>query len=34
MHFLNTKDVDLNALIEAALRFKRGEDRSQPLAGK
>ncbi len=34
MHFLNTKDVDLNALIEAALRFKRGEDRSQPLVGK
>ena len=34
MHFLSTKDVDLNALIEAALRFKRGEDRSQPLAGK
>ena len=34
MHFLNTFDVDLNRLIESALRFKRGEDRSQPLAGK
>jgi N-acetylornithine carbamoyltransferase len=34
MHFLSTKDVDLNVLIESALRFKRGEDRSQPLAGK
>ena len=34
MHFLSTKDVDLNGLIESALRFKRGEDRSQPLAGK
>jgi N-acetylornithine carbamoyltransferase len=34
MHFLSTKDVDLNGLIESALRFKRREDRSQPLAGK
>src|SRR5687767_6538268 len=34
MHFLSTKDVDLNALIESAMRFKRGDDRSQPLAGK
>ena len=34
MHFLSTKGVDLNRLIESALRFKRGEDRSQPLAGK
>ena len=34
MHYLSTKDVDLHALIESALRFKRGEDRSQPLAGK
>ncbi|HEU4767670.1 MAG TPA: N-acetylornithine carbamoyltransferase [Pyrinomonadaceae bacterium] len=34
MHFLTTKGVDLNQLIESALRFKRGEDRSQPLAGK
>src|SRR5262245_788555 len=34
MNFLNTRDFDLNALIESALRFKRGEDRSQPLAGK
>lgn len=34
MHFLSTKGVDLDRLIESALRFKRGEDRSQPLAGK
>lgn len=34
MHFLSTKGVDLNRLIESALRFKRGEDRSQMLAGK
>ena len=34
MHFLTTKDADLNALIESALRFKRGEDRSRPLDGK
>jgi N-acetylornithine carbamoyltransferase len=34
MNFLDTTDFDLNALIESALRFKRGEDRSQPLAGK
>jgi len=34
MHFLTTKDADLNALIESALRFKRGEDRSRPLEGK
>ncbi len=34
MHYLSTKGVDLNRLIESALRFKRGEDRSQPLAGK
>jgi N-acetylornithine carbamoyltransferase len=34
MHFLNTLGVDLNELIDSALRFKRGEDRSQPLAGK
>ena len=34
MHYLSTKDADLNALIESALRFKRGDDRSQPLAGK
>lgn len=34
MHFLSTKGVDLERLIESALRFKRGEDRSQPLAGK
>src|SRR5690348_4810733 len=34
MHFLTTKGVDLNQLIESALRFKRREDRAQPLAGK
>ena len=34
MHLLSTKDIDLNALIDSALRFKRGDDRSQPLAGK
>jgi N-acetylornithine carbamoyltransferase len=34
MHFLSTERVDLDALIKKALRFKRGEDRSQPLAGK
>ena len=34
MNFLNTLDFDLNALIESAMRFKRGDDRSQPLAGK
>ena len=34
MDFLNTRDFDLNALIDSALRFKRGEDRSRPLEGK
>ena len=34
MHFLTTKDADLNTLIESALRFKRGEDRSRPLEGR
>lgn len=34
MDFLNTRDFDLNALIESALRFKRGEDQSRPLEGK
>ena len=34
MHFLTTKEADLNALIDSALRFKRGEDRSRPLEGK
>ncbi len=34
MHFLSTQGVDLDRLIESALRFKRGEDRSQPLTGK
>ena len=34
MHFLSTIGTDLNQLIESALRFKRGDDRSKPLAGK
>jgi N-acetylornithine carbamoyltransferase len=37
MHFLNTIDLSreqLDQLIESALRFKRSDDRSQPLAGK
>src|SRR5829696_3765350 len=37
MHFLNTTAMSheqLNQLIESALRFKRGEDVSKPLAGK
>jgi N-acetylornithine carbamoyltransferase len=34
MDFLTTTDFDLNALIDSALRFKRGEDRSRPLEGK
>jgi N-acetylornithine carbamoyltransferase len=36
-HFLSTADrtrEELVGLIEAALRFKRGEDQSQPLAGQ
>src|SRR5215207_1063081 len=37
MHFLNTialTRAQIDQLIDSALRFKRGEDRSQPLAGK
>jgi len=37
MHFLNTIALSreqLDQLIESALRFKRGDDRSQPLTGK
>src|SRR5918994_4924848 len=37
MHFLNTIDLSreqLDELMESALRFKRGEDRSTPLTGK
>jgi N-acetylornithine carbamoyltransferase len=34
MNFLNTLDSDLNQLIESALRFKAGDDRSKPLTGK
>src|SRR5262245_33982182 len=37
MHFLNTIDFSreqLERLFESAVKFKRGEDRSQPLAGK
>ena len=36
-HFLSTGDYtreELEGLLEAALRFKRGEDASQPLAGR
>ena len=36
-HFLATSDlthVDLNQLIESALRFKQGNDQSKPLAGR
>jgi N-acetylornithine carbamoyltransferase len=34
MNFLNTLDSDLNHLIDSALRFKHGDDRSKPLSGK
>ena len=37
MHFLNTIDIpqsQLDHLIDAALRFKLGEEQSKPLAGK
>jgi N-acetylornithine carbamoyltransferase len=37
MHLLNTIGMSreqLEQLIESALRFKKGDDRSQPLAGK
>ena len=37
MHYLSTQTLsknDLDRLIESARRFKDGEDRSQPLAGK
>ena len=37
MNFLNTIDLSreqLDQLIDSALRFKRGEDGSTPLAGK
>ena len=37
MHFLNTMGMSraqLDQLIESALRFKSGDDRSKPLAGK
>jgi N-acetylornithine carbamoyltransferase len=34
MNFLNTLDHDLDRLIESALRFKHGDDRSRPLAEK
>src|SRR5207253_7494663 len=36
-HFLNTADIsraDIDRLIDSALRFKRGDDRSKPLAGR
>jgi len=34
MNFLSTLDSDLNHLIASALRFKSGDDQSQPLRGK
>src|SRR6185503_518232 len=37
MHFLDTKDLSreqIDQLLESALRFKRGQDSSKPLAGK
>jgi len=37
MNFLNTRDLaraELDQLIEAAIRFKRGDDQSKPLAGR
>ncbi|HLR06888.1 MAG TPA: N-acetylornithine carbamoyltransferase, partial [Pyrinomonadaceae bacterium] len=37
MNFLNTVDLaraELDQLIEAAVRFKRGDDQSKPLAGR
>src|SRR5688500_19571438 len=37
MNFLNTIGMShqqIDQVIESALRFKRGEDRSKPLAGK
>src|SRR5215211_5513611 len=34
MNFLNTLDSDLNHLIQSAMRFKTGDDQSQPLSGK
>ena len=34
MNFLSTREFDLNELIESALRFKAGDDRSKPLSGK
>ena len=37
MHFLDTKDLSreqIDRLLESALRFKHGQDRSTPLAGK
>ena len=34
MNFLSTSEVNLEALIDAAMRFKSGDDRSKPLSGK
>lgn len=34
MSFLTTLDGDLNHLIQSAMRFKAGDDRSRPLNGK
>jgi N-acetylornithine carbamoyltransferase len=34
MNFLSTSEFNLERLIESALRFKSGDDRSRPLSGK
>ena len=34
MNLLNTANIDVEKVIDAALRFKQGDDRSRPLAGK
>ena len=34
MNFLSTTEFDLERLIQSALRFKSGDDRSKPLSGK
>jgi N-acetylornithine carbamoyltransferase len=34
MNFLSTSEFNLDSLIESAMRFKAGDDQSQPLSGK
>jgi len=34
MNFLNTSEFNVESLIESAMRFKSGDDRSRPLSGK